>query len=747
MASTLAEIIKRIGANTHQEVSFLSAVTTGIFAGFMMVIMTITYASLIFSGELSHFVGQGIAVGLTSVVVIGTILTLFSRSSHLVVQIDDDTAPVFALLLAILAASMPTDISSTTLLTNLLVALFLTTLISGITLYLFGLFNFGSFVQFIPYSVMGGYFAAVGWLLLTGAITMLTGATLSSLTAVAHLFSAANLTTWVPAVIIGLWLHIMSHKFNNGALLGGTIIASVSAYFIAAAYQGYSPSQLLESGSLIGPFMDQNRHILEPIFFLDWSSLQIQSSLGTTGGIASITLISLLSIILCVSGLSLTTRRDLDINHELKVTGLANISSAFMGGMSALPSLSISKLAYDIHPRASRLIGITATLIGALVFFFGMSLLAYTPKFILGALSIYIGLGFVRDWLIDGIKKFGIVEYSVIPCILVVTIFAGFLQGVVTGIVAAIILFVIKYSRTQVIRYQATGTELRSNITRDAKQNQLLQQHGELIRIFNLQGYLFFGTAGSLYKNVLAAIDNSESNSVRYVILDFTHVIGVDSSATLNFEKLAQRLVERNIFMVTTNLNSKMLELLRRGGLELETNAFLVQHGEIDQGLEWCENAILTELNAKSGEHQGILESIEASLTNPELINKLKQYLHKEPVEAGQLLMNINDESDKVYFLESCSASAYIKDSNDAERRVAGAGRGSVFGEIGFILGVPRTALVRTDSNGDIFSLSRTNLTKMEAQDPELAAAIMRYLAHIVTERLASTTNSLRAVL
>ena len=747
MASPLQDILERINEQSSSDVSYLGALATGIFAGLMMVIMTVTYASLIFAGELSAFIDQGVAVGLTSVIVIGVFLTIFSSSKHLVVQIDDDTAPVFALLLTILATSLPTDLSAGALLANLLAALLIATVISGITLALFGIFKFGNFVQFLPYSVMGGYFAAVGWLLLLGAFTMLTDVRIDSFESVAALFEPDALTRWVPALIIGFWLRFMSTRWNPGLLLGLTIIATVTGFFAVYALLGKGPAELMSAGHLIGPFSEQGRSLIEPFYSLDWSAVQLQTSLGTAGGVASITLISLLSIILCVSGLSLTTRRDLDINHELKIAGMANITSGLMGGMSALPSLSISKLAYEIHPGASRLIGATAIAVGFLAFYFGMTLVAHTPKIILGALSFYIGFGFVKDWLIDGVRKFGLVEYSVIPIILVVSIFAGFLQGVVTGIVAAIVLFVIKYSQIRIIRYETSGAEFRSNIARDGEQGRLLKNAGNQIRIFTLQGYLFFGTAGSLYRNVLASIDEPRNEGVRYVILDFAQVIGVDSSATLNFEKLSQRLVERGIFLITTNLQQSVLQILRRGGLDLDGNAFLIQHVDLDQGLEWCENNILENLHSEAVEGRGIFEHLQTKLADQKHMEKLGDYLQQEHVEANQVLTRVADKSDTVFFLESCTASAYIIDSNGVERRVSGAGRGAVYGEIGFILGIPRTALVRTDSDGEIYTLSKSALARMEREEPELAGAIMRYLAETVTERLASTTSSLRAVM
>lgn len=747
MDTSLQPIIDRIRSRQNNESSLLGTLITGVFAGVMMVIMTVTFASLIFSGNLTVYLSAGISIGLTSVIVIGTLVTLFSSSSHLIVQIDDDTAPIFALLLTLLAATLPATLSSVELFSNLLVALFLATIIAGITLTVFGVFQLGNFVQFLPYSVMGGYFAAVGWLLLLGAMTMLTRIEISSLGDIKLLFGANNIEQWLPAVIIGLWLRLMSSRLSKGILLGGTVLITIMAFYGIHYLMGHSPQQLMAANYLIGPFAQQEHSLLKPIIFLDWSSIEWQSTLKTVGSIASITLICLLSMVLCISGLSLTTRKDLDINHELKIVGLANIASGLLGGMSALPSLSISKLTYDIYPTANRLIGVIAILVGVVTFYFGMSLVAYTPKIVMGSLLIYIGLGFVKEWLIDGYRKFGALEYSVIPIILVVSIFAGFLEGIVIGIIAAIILFVIKYSRIKIIRFQASGADFRSNLMRDAQQNKILKEHGEQVRIFTLQGYLFFGTAGTLYKAVLDSIEEPQNKSLKYVLLDFSQVIGVDSSATLNFEKLAQRLAERKIYLITTSLKGSVLEILRRGGIDLGGSGFLIQHHDLDQGLEWCETDILKQQESEAQVQIGIFERIAEALPYSARLDKLAKYLNKVEVTSGQLIANIGEESDDVFFLETCTASAYIIDSNNLERRVSGAGRGAIYGEIGFFLGIPRTAIVRADSDGELYSLKRIALAEMEREEPELAAAIISYLARIVTERLASTTRSLQAIL
>ncbi|NND81547.1 MAG: SLC26A/SulP transporter family protein [Gammaproteobacteria bacterium] len=747
MATPLQQIIERIQQRTLGSGSPGMAIITGLYSGIMMVIMSVTYASFIFTGDLQPFVGAGVALALTSVIVSGFILTLMSSSAHLITQIDDDTAPVFGLFLAMLAASLPLGLSEAALFANLLAGIFIATAITSVVLLLFGLFRFGSFVQFVPYSVMGGYFAAVGWLLLTGAITMMSGSELESLADMRGLFESEVLMLWMPALLGGCLLKWLDSRMHTGLLLGGFVVLACLAFFGLHGLAGNSPQELLQQGHLIGPFAGEPRALISPVTQVAWQDVRQAVIFDNAGSIASITLISLLSIVLTVSGISITTRKDINANHELKVMGLANVGSSLAGGMLALPSLTISNLAYDLHHRPDRLIGFITVLFGLATFYFGMEIVAHTPKMVLGAMLVYIGLGFVSEWLIDGYKKFGAFEYSVIPIILLVSVFAGFLQSIVAGIVAAIVLFVIKYSRINIIRYQASGVDIRSNLVRDQTQNAILQKHGNQVRLFKLQGFLFFGTAGTLYRELLESVNKPENENLRYVILDFSQVIGADSSATLNFEKLAQRLAERKIFLIATSLREQVLEILRRGGLDLSNNAYLLQHGDLDQGLEWCENIILQEEGAKETISAGIFESIGRELSDTAQLRQLHKYLQRVEVNEGQALMRVGDSAEEVFFLESCTASAYIIDSRGQERRVSGAGRGAVYGEIGFFLGIPRTALVRADSEGEVFSLSRKSLNQMEHEAPELAAVIIRYLAKVVTERLVNTTQSLQAVL
>jgi SulP family sulfate permease len=726
----------------------VKAMVAGVYCGFISVLLSVSYASLIFSGRLTEFISIGVNIALTSIIVAGLITAIGTSFKQSILQIDDDTAPVFALLIASVAATMP-SLGAENLISNILLTTFVSTLLLGITLFAVAYFNIGKFIQYIPYSVMGGYFAAVGWLLCLGALTVATGIEITSVSAFKYMFSPESVSKWVPVLLITIWLHSMQKKISQSILLGSTIIGSIAIYFLIYAVLGNSPNVLMDQAHLIGPLDNEKMQIVKLIHggSFDFSNISLlKDNLGT---IASLLLISLLSIILCVSGLGLHTMRDIDLNHELKVSGTANVASAALGGMSSLPSLTISQLSIDLNPNSSRLVSFTAVAFCIVCFYFGMDLIAYTPRVVLAGLLFSIGLSFISEWLVDGLKKFGPLEYSVIPIILLTSIFFGFIQSIATGIIAAIVLFVIRYSKVQIIRYEASGSDLSSNLIRSFGEITYLKEYGKGFYLLSLQGYLFFGSSGNVQARVMEIANDAENSHIKYIILDFNQTQGIDASAILNLKKLQQQLNAKGIYLILTSLVDEHVEMFERGGLsftESETNK-LTKHGDLDRGIEWCEQSILNNASEDFSDTLSIFQRINEVLNDKMALLKIDQYLQKRKVKAGEMIAEYGEDSNELFFLQGCSASAYIIDQRGQERRVAGANMGTVFGEIGFFLKIPRTATVRADTSGYIYSLSQEALIEMEKNDPELAQAITKHVTMILSERLVSTTASLRSIM
>ncbi|MEZ5502489.1 MAG: cyclic nucleotide-binding domain-containing protein, partial [Halioglobus sp.] len=412
----------------------------------------------------------------------------------------------------------------------------------------------------------------------------------------------------------------------------------------------------------------------------------------------------------------------------------------------ALPSHSMTELAVRVGAPKSRLVGLVVALFCAVMLYFGMSLIAWFPKSILAGLLIFLGISLLEQWLIEARKQLPRLEYLVVVIIVLVVATVGFLQGVMVGLLGAIVLFVINYSRINVVRYALTGRERGSNVERNSAEQKFLRENGDQVLILKLQGYLFFGTAAALARRIEERLAEKEKPALRYAVLDFAQVTDLDSSAALSFMKLAQEASQSDFFLVLTGLTPKMHKRLMSGWFEKEVTTYLQIIPDLDYGVEWCEERILRE-QSLSEAHEGIMQQLSRYLPAPDDYKILEQFLEYRHVEPGDQLATQGDPSDEMYLLQSCTASVYLDTSSGRKHRIRRAGAGTVFGEVGFYLGTPRTASVIIDTAGELYVLTQAANASLEQQYPHIAAALHKFMIRVITRRLQLTTTTLQAVL
>jgi SulP family sulfate permease len=163
----------------------------------------------------------------------------------------------------------------------------------------------------------------------------------------------------------------------------------------------------------------------------DWSVVSNQWS-----SIATILVISAVSILLTVSALEMLSGQDIDVNRELRVAGLANLIVGLGGGMVGFHSLGISSLVIKLGVK-SRVTGVVAALTCGAGLLFGAEVIGYLPRVVLGGLLLFLGFAFLAQWLIATWGKLPHGEYLVVPLILVIIATVGFIQGVLVGLLAA----------------------------------------------------------------------------------------------------------------------------------------------------------------------------------------------------------------------------------------------------------------------------------------------------------------------
>jgi SulP family sulfate permease len=362
-------------------------------------------------------------------------------------------------------------------------------------------------------------------------------------------------------------------------------------------------------------------------------------------------------------------------------------------------------------------------------------------------LLLFLGLDFLVDWVIGGWSKLSRPDYAVVLLILVVIAAAGFLVGVGVGLVAMLILFVLNYSRINVVHHSLSGAEMGSNVERCAYHRRQLKELGAMTHVFELRGFIFFGTANALLVRIRARVNDPDQPLVRFLILDFRRVIGLDSSAMLSFTKVRQLAEAHDTTVLLTNISDKMRRQFRQSGL-LDSEERVRVFPDLDRGLEWCEDQSLEMAGVTLVDVPIVLRAqLADSGFNRHSTDRLMEFLERLQVPKGEYLVRQGEEADELYFIEQGMVSIYLELEDGRRLRLRTVGMGTVVGELGLYLGTIRTASIIADWPTTAYRLTRRALFQMRDRDPELAADFHELVARLQAERLVANTRALEAVL
>ena len=595
-ASTVRSRLSAWRAEELQPSLLLTSLLTGGLIYVLEVVFAVSFTALVYTNELANYLPLAVGFTLLGDAVLCGIVAVFS--SYRGASAIEQDVPIAILTLTITAVlgTLPAGTQADTKFATVLIVIVLTTISAGVFFLLLGYFKLGGLVRFLPYPVMGGFLAGTGWLLITGALGLAVNLSWS-----AELLRPGILLQWLPALIFGIVLLIANQRARHPLIMPGLIIGGVILFYVVVWLLRIPIDQLRANGWLLAQFPAGSawRFPLSGEFLAhaDWPVI-----LGHLGSLAPILIISVVAMLLNVNALELIIKRDIDLNRELLVTGAGNIAAGLVGGLLGYSDISFSTLNRQVT-GGKRLVSLATAVLLGLTVLVGASFLIYVPKVVLAGVIFYIGLSLLLEWTYRAWFKFPRIDFLIILTILAVVALRGFLEGVAVGLVAAIVLFVINYSRTSVIKHTLSGVDVRSRFNRSLDQRAILDAQGQQLYILELQGFIFFGTANSLYEQVKQRVLDRALPQARFVILDFSRVTGLDSTGLLSFDKLWSLTEEQGIILIFTGLANiglqhvSIREQLTRGGFVEQADS-LRFFPDLDHGIEWCEEQMVA---ARSG--------------------------------------------------------------------------------------------------------------------------------------------------
>ncbi|MCW6038808.1 STAS domain-containing protein [Spirulina subsalsa FACHB-351] len=567
--------------------NLLSSFLAGWVTGIIGVIRGISYAALIFSGSLGEYLNLGVGIAVYSTAAISIIVALMSSLPGMIATPLAAPTAVLAVLAAAIAQQMQNDPPEVMLLT-VMAAIALGSLCTGLFLFLLGICQLGKVISIIPYPVVGGFMAGTGWLLVRGGVQVtcehpLTWQELPSL------LEWSVLSHWGAGFLLALLLLGLTQRYRHYLIMPGTLISAIAIFYLTL-FLTHTPLDLARiQGWLLGPFPTGG--LWHPLTFsqlpaIHWSLLGQQ-----WGTVATLMFISLVSLVLTNSGIELAVEREIDLNQELQAVGMANIAAGLGGGMAGNQALPSTILVHKMS-AAHRLAGVFKTIPCATVLILGAHFLEFFPKPILGGLLFYLGLDLLLQWVYQAAFKFPFWDYAIILLVLIVINTVGFLQGVLVGIALCLLLFVIEYSRVNII-YPVCSVSSSASPQGESwlGLDPSLANH---LYYLPLQGFIFFATANQLLDRVQHEVMAVQPHPLRFILLDFQQVTGIDSSTVLNLSKIKKIAANHQIFLGFIGVDDRVQRLLVRGQVLEENNSRIKHFSRVESALIWCRGQLIS---------------------------------------------------------------------------------------------------------------------------------------------------------
>lgn len=668
-----------------------------------------------------------------------------------------------------------------------LVAMIIGNLVTGLLFYGLGrMKNVASVIGCIPSSVVAGFLTCIGYKVIKLAVLITTGYSFKEkyVRQIGDPVWHKN-DPWVPlliALVYGVLLYGLKHLHVMAAekLIMGFIIAPLVLFYAICAIAGTDMDELRD----MNWFLTQNRDGLgceENCAFTTvnfWQTIQVAYG-GLFGGkIAWGAIPRCIPIWImgaCMSSLDsmlkLTSSEkalsiDFNYNHEMKLGGKATLISSFLCGTPAygqtkfnVINLSIAKTADSSLPTMG-LAGLST-----LVFLSGVAgpIINIMPRFLLGGLCVFAGVGFLFENLYEGRKNMNRVSFAIVWIIFLVNFIWEFfvlqnlpkeIQPMVPGLLVVFILGIVlstfefmfafmHKAKDPEIKY---GHEVCSSAVRSEKHDNQLATMSPWFQVFSAESFVFFGTANNLYQQLKKHLADQKTGEnakpkaerTKYLIFDLTEVTGIDSSAKDVFFKVHRLLKTEGIKLIWAMRVEKLKKKFDAWGLYVGTS----QHDSLDLALRHVEDSLLQRAHTLSGkwlvndtvkrifERQVLANVFNISVRSDEKnfsSARLQPWSNRIIIQAGEEICGEDD--DNLYMLYAGEVKITGRD-NDSHSVFTGSffNLDRLLISVGALPGFPSTLGAVATEDSMVLVVSRKNFMIMQKEDGALAQKLLMTL-------------------
>ena len=475
--------------------------------------------------------GADAASGLVTAIVAGIVIGILSGASY---QISGPTGAMAAILLSVSAKYG---------ITGVLTAGF----ISGAILIIAAVCRVGKLVSYLPAPVITGFTSGIAIIIALGQIDNFFGTHSVGENQIAKIGSYFSGTgnfnpNWWAVMFGGLVVLIMivyPKKWN--AVVPSSLVGIIVALIVNMVF--FEQGTVAEVGAIPSSLVTDDSIIRKGFDFANITNLIMPA--------VSIAALGMIESLLCGASAGKMKGERLDASRELIAQGIGNMVIPLLGGVPATAAIARTSVAIKSGGQ-TRLVSVFHSVVLILSMFLLGGVMSRIPMAALAGVLMVTAFR-MNDWAaIKSIfkKKF---KSSILQYVLtmVSTVVFDLTVAIVIGVVAAMIVFVVKSSELRVTS---------SDIDEDKLKGKVRSGHHEEFKVVYVSGPLFFGTQEKLINQLEALCGNPQ------VILSMRGVPTADDISLSGLERLYNTLREKGTQISFTGVQTAVSEMMDRAG-------------------------------------------------------------------------------------------------------------------------------------------------------------------------------------
>ena len=707
----------------------------GVSAAFVLVAMMLPLGLIAFAPLGEYAVEAGLRAAFAAAI-FGNLTALVLSGALLPNEVPRASSVfLFAAFVLRIAGDAPLRASPSGGVVEMLFLAALCLALTGVIQIAFGILRLGNIARFVPYPVVAGLMSGLAISLVIYELPEVLGTHGEGAAEGAAEGAHHGVNEWtllVAVVTIVVFVMVRRRWPSLPSKLIGLAAGTAAAAVVTFVIHGDVGSHVPFLGKIPTP------DALLPVFSVEGVGLALRFGSDLLVTALAIAVVGSLDSLLAAVG---EADGPLDTAHHpnrlLVALGCGNLVSSCFGGV---PVAYSSHHALTTHFEGGRKLvsscATTATLV--LLLLYGAPLLQLIPVAALSAMMLVIAVGLIDRWAgstIDRVRRGQydselIVNIALVVLVAGVTIVFGLVAAVLTGLILSMGLFLAVMNRS-LIRSVRTGITRGSRRVYPPEQASLLRVEGHRIKVIELDGAIFFGTADRLAFEAMRS-----AHGAQFLILDLRRVTMIDASGALMLQKLHRLLREQGVQLLLAHLSATS----RLGRAIQGAGVFVQRHhvdwfDDADRALEWAEQQLLAQARAAADDRElAIGEFALLKGMSPGELEFMKPYLDRQLFPARAALYHEGQLGDRLYLLARGAVSIVAEDpeAKGKHRRVVTLAPGVIFGESAMMEGGTRSVTAIAEGEVVTYSLSRSNLEAIHARDPELyRRLVLNMLGHL----------------